>query len=195
MTSQEEPQHILTKPIQTKIKSLCKKLWDVNRAAKIIDQKKDQRRTSTEVNLDGKGAEYWFKGKYNIPFDLDDDLSNPSATRQRTYKADIDVVINNKTIEIKNTRWKTGCLFIPGSTHYGKPRELIRDIYVLVIGGFPDYNKAFFITREELLKINDHKPRMNWKIGSNGYYADQHELHATLEDALAYDEHNSPGPG
>ena len=64
---------------QEKIKTIekyCDKIYSNGRQQHIKDMVFDPNRTGKEVNLQGLGAEIWFKEKHNIPYTLFEDKEN-----------------------------------------------------------------------------------------------------------------------
>ena len=149
----------------------------------------DKRRTGREINLQGMGAEVWYKEKYNIPYNLKATLDEGP----RTYKKDIDCIRDDLKLEIKQTSYPTGCLFIAALDHYGKPRKLLSNVYVLIIGSFPNYMRDLHVTNLSLTNkffdktSNILAPTMHPKIGKFGYHLEQEEMFETFEEALEAD--------
>lgn len=166
------------------IKKYCEAVYIESRKYSRVDRIQDKSRTGREINLQGIGAEFWFKNKYNIPFSLE---ITDEAVKPRSYLKDVDVEYDDLVYELKQTSHKSGCLFINSLDWYGKERILLADVYVLVIGSFPDYKKDLFITKKKLKHINK-KPRMHRKIGKVGYFAEQSDMYETLEEALAWEK-------
>ena len=164
-------------------------IYDKARKLNVKDNILDKRRTGREINLQGMGAEVWYKEKYNIPYNLKATLDEGP----RTYKKDIDCIRDDLKLEIKQTSYPTGCLFIAALDHYGKPRKLLSNVYVLIIGSFPNYTKDLHITNLSLTNkffdktSNLLAPTMHPKIGKFGYHLEQEEMFETFEEALEAD--------
>ena len=90
-------------------------IYDKARKLKVKDNILDKNRTGREINLQGMGAEVWYKEKYNLPYNLEATIDEGP----RTYKKDIDCLRNDLQLEIKQTSYPTGCLFISALDHYG----------------------------------------------------------------------------
>ena len=172
-----------------KIEDYCNAVFDGLRGTGAKQRVQDPNRNGREVNLQGMAAEIWFKEKHNIPYSLE--LDNVDVA-PRSYLHDVDVLIDGKVFELKQTSYDTGCLFLNHIDWYGKPKKLIADVYVLVIGKFPNYNRELYITREEFILINP-EPRMHKRIGKIGLFAEQSDMHSTLKEALNYNVRNSKG--
>ena len=164
-------------------------IYDKARKLNVKDNILDKKRTGREINLQGMGAEVWYKEKYNIPYNLEATIDEGP----RTYKKDIDCLRNDLQLEIKQTSYPTGCLFISALDHYGKPRKLLSNVYVLIIGSFPNYTKDLHITNLSLTNkffdktSNLLAPTMHPKIGKFGYHLEQEEMFETFEEALEAD--------
>ena len=164
-------------------------IYDKARKLNVKDNILDKKRTGREINLQGMGAEVWYKEKYNIPYNLEATIDEGP----RTYKKDIDCLRNDLQLEIKQTSYPTGCLFISALDHYGKPRKLLSNVYVLIIGSFPNYTKDLHITNLSLTNkffdktSNLLAPTMHPKIGKFGYHLEQEEMFETFEGALEAD--------
>jgi len=166
-------------------------VYNNNRRFKVKDNILDKNRTGKEINLQGLGAEIWFKEKYNIPYTLFEDEENFIP---RTYKKDIDCIFKNDLkLELKQTVYPNGCLFIPATDHWRKPRKLISDMYVLIVGSFPFYKKDLFISKLDLVNryLNHDTNRLcttsHPKIGKSGYHMEQDEMYNSFEEALESD--------
>ena len=164
-------------------------IYDKARKLNVKDNILDKRRTGREINLQGMGAEVWYKEKYNIPYNLKATLDEGP----RTYKKDIDCIRDDLKLEIKQTSYPTGCLFIAALDHYGKPRKLLSNVYVLIIGSFPNYMRDLHVTNLSLTNkffdktSNILAPTMHPKIGKFGYHLEQEEMFETFEEALDAD--------
>ena len=164
-------------------------IYDKARKLNVKDNILDKRRTGREINLQGMGAEIWYKEKYNIPYNLKATLDEGP----RTYKKDIDCIRDDLKLEIKQTSYPTGCLFIAALDHYGKPRKLLSNVYVLIIGSFPNYMRDLHVTNLSLTNkffdktSNILAPTMHPKIGKFGYHLEQEEMFETFEEALEAD--------
>ena len=164
-------------------------IYDKARKLNVKDNILDKRRTGREINLQGMGAEVWYKEKYNIPYNLKATLDEGP----RTYKKDIDCIRDDLKLEIKQTAYPTGCLFISALDHYGKPRKLLSNVYVLIIGSFPNYMRDLHVTNLSLTNkffdktSNILAPTMHPKIGKFGYHLEQEEMFETFEEALEAD--------
>ena len=164
-------------------------IYDKARKLNVKDNILDKRRTGREINLQGMGAEVWYKEKYNIPYNLKATLDEGP----RTYKKDIDCIRDDLKLEIKQTSYPTGCLFIAALDHYGKPRKLLSNVYVLIIGSFPNYMRDLHVTNLSLTNkffdktSNILAPTMHPKIGKFGYHLEQEEMFETFEEALEAD--------
>ena len=172
-----------------KIELYCHAVYYYSRQVGSKQRKQDRKRSGREINLQGLAAEFWFKNKYDIPYSLDITMD---AVTPRSYKQDIDVRIDDLILEIKQTAYNNGCLFMPNIDWYGKHRDLLADVYVLVVGHFPDYKKDLFITREEFTKLNSNEkgeltPRIHNRIGKVGYFSEQSDMHTTLEEAMKWE--------
>ena len=164
-------------------------IYDKARKLNVKDNILDKKRTGREINLQGMGAEVWYKEKYNIPYNLKATLDEGP----RTYKKDIDCIRDDLKLEIKQTSYPTGCLFIAALDHYGKPRKLLSNVYVLIIGSFPNYMRDLHVTNLSLTNkffdktSNILAPTMHPKIGKFGYHLEQEEMFETFEEALEAD--------
>ncbi len=164
-------------------------IYDKARKLKVKDNILDKNRTGREINLQGMGAEVWYKEKYNLPYNLEATIDEGP----RTYKKDIDCLRNDLQLEIKQTSYPTGCLFISALDHYGKTRKLLSNVYVLIIGSFPNYIKDLHVTNLSLTNkffdkpSNILAPTMHPKIGKFGYHLEQEEMFETFEEALEAD--------
>ena len=164
-------------------------IYDKARKLNVKDNILDKKRTGREINLQGMGAEVWYKEKYNIPYNLKATLDEGP----RTYKKDIDCIRDDLKLEIKQTAYATGCLFISALDHYGKPRKLLSNVYVLIIGSFPNYTRDLHVTNLSLTNkffdktSNILAPTMHPKIGKFGYHLEQEEMFETFEEALEAD--------
>jgi len=174
-----------------KIKRYCDAVYDNNRKFKVRDNILDSNRTGKEINLQGLGAEIWFKEKYDIPYTLFEDEENFIP---RTYKKDIDCIFKNGLkLELKQTMYPKGCFFIAAIDHWHKPRKLISDMYVLIVGSFPFYKKDLFISKLDLVdkyldrNTNRLCPTIHPKIGKAGYHMEQDEMYNSFEEALETD--------
>ena len=176
------------------IESYCNLIYERNRKLNIKDHILDSNRTGKEINLQGLGAEIWYKEKYNIPYTLSEDEEN---FKPRTYKNDIDCIRNGYKLELKQTSYPSGCFFIASSDHYRKPRNLLSDVYVLIVGSFPDYERDLYIGLLSLtkkyynFKTSNLVPTIHPKIGKLGYHMEQDEMYSTLEEALENDGRTS----
>jgi len=171
-----------------KVEIYCHAVYDYSRKVGSVQRKQDVKRSGREINLQGLAAEFWFKNKYNLPYSLDITMD---SVKPRSYKKDIDVKIDDLVLEIKQTTYDRGCLFMPNIDWHGKHRDLLADVYVLVVGRFPDYNKDLFITRDKFIKLNSNKkdeltPRIHKRIGKVGYFCEQSDMYTTLEEALKW---------
>lgn len=175
---------VFTPTMIQNIENHCNLIYSNSRKKNVKDRKKDTSRSGKEINLQGIGAEIWFKELHGIPYELLLDVTAEDYV-PRNYKNDIDVVVNGMVCEIKQTSYPTGCFFISHKNWHGKERELLADVYVLVIGSFPFYDKALYLTKDNLVYLNP-EPRMHPRIGQRGYYAEQEDMHTTLEDALKW---------
>ena len=172
-----------------KIEDYCNAVFDGLRGTGAKQRVQDPNRNGREVNLQGMAAEIWFKEKHNIPYSLEPEDVDVAP---RSYLHDVDVLIDGKVFELKQTSYDTGCLFLNHIDWYGKPKKLIADIYVLVIGKFPNYDRELYITREESILINP-EARMHKLIGKVGLFAEQSDMHSTLKEALDYNVRNNKG--
>mgnify|MGYP003653625324 CR=1 FL=1 len=173
----------------TKVKEIqkyCNLIYDRSRKLNVKDNILDTNRTGKEINLQGMGAEIWYKEKHNIPYSLETILEEGP----RTYKKDIDCIREARKLEIKQTSYPTGCLFLAATDHYKRPRELISDMYVLIVGDFPNYTKDLHITYDELYSkffnktSNKIEATIHPKIGKFGYHVEQDEMYETMEEAI-----------
>lgn len=170
----------------TEIQNYCNSIYDNSRKAQVKDHILDESRTGKEINLQGMGAEIWYKEKYNIPYNLNATLDEGP----RTYKKDVDCIREGMHLEIKQTTYPTGCLFLNATDHYGRPRKLLADMHVLIIGKFPNYERDLYISNLSLLdkffnkKVNELTPTIHPKIGKFGYHMEQDELFDTFEEAI-----------
>ena len=161
-------------------KEYCDYLYESNRKFGIKDSIIDKNRSGKEINLQGLGAEVWYKKKYNIPFNL----------RPRSYKTDIDCIREGLNLELKQTSYFRGCLFLSATDHYSKPRKLLADMYVLIVGSFPNYEKDLHVSLLSITKkffvkeSNMLKPTKHSRMKSVGYHMEQDEMHETFEKAL-----------
>ena len=164
-------------------------IYDKARKLKVKDNILDKNRTGREINLQGMGAEVWYKEKYNLPYNLEATIDEGP----RTYKTDVDCLRDGFKLELKQTTYYNGCFFIEALDHYGKTRQLISDMYVLVIGKFPNYSKDLYIGDISLIKkffnkeANRLEPTMHHKIRKFGFHAEQDEMYETFEEALEAD--------
>ena len=171
------------------IRDYCNAIYDTSRKMNVKDHISDRKRSGKEINLQGMGAEIWYKEKYGIPYNLDATLDEGP----RTYKKDLDCLRNGYRLELKQTTYHTGCFFIEALDHYGKTRKLIADMYVVVIGSFPNYYKDLYIGDISLTQkffnkgSNLLEPTRHPKIGKFGYHAEQDEMYETFEEALDAD--------
>ena len=176
------------------IKDYCNTIYDRSRTLQIKDHIVDRKRSGKEINLQGMGAEIWYKEKYGIPYNLDATLDKGP----RTYKTDVDCLRNGFKLELKQTTYYNGCFFIEALDHYGKTRQLISDMYVLVIGKFPNYSKDLYIGDISLIKkffnreANRLEPTMHHKIRKFGFHMEQDEMYETFEEALEADGRSTP---
>ncbi|MEK9918217.1 MAG: hypothetical protein VW496_02385 [Pelagibacteraceae bacterium] len=172
------------------ITDFCNTIYNNNRKGNVKDRKKDSSRSGIDINLQGISAEIWFKERYSLPYTLD--LDSPD-TKNRNYLKDIDAEYSNLVFEIKQTKHDNGCFFISGRDWYGKERKLISDIYVLIVGEFPNnYKKCLFITKSKLIKLNSDaagnlQPSMHKRIGQYGYHVEQSDMYSTLTDCMAWE--------
>jgi len=162
------------------IENYCNAVFDGLRKANAIERVQSPYMDGRQVNLQGLAAEIWFKKKHKIPYDLSIIDDKP-----RSYLNDIDVKVNGKIFELKQTAYENGCLFLRHVDWYGKPMKFIADVYVLIIGSFPNYKNDLFITREEFVSLNQ-KPRMHKRIGKYGFFVEQSDMHETIEEAMQY---------
>jgi len=179
----------LTSDEVKKVELYCHAVYDYSRKVGSKQRKQDKNRSGREINLQGLAAEFWFKNKHKLPYSLDITLDSVTP---RSYKKDIDVKIDDLVLEIKQTGYDNGCLFMPDRDWYGKHRDLLANVYVLIVGCFPDYKKDLFITRDEFIKLNSNEkdelnPRMHKRIGKVGYFSEQSDMHTTLEEALEWE--------
>ena len=171
------------------IRDYCNAIYDTSRKMNVKDHIVDRKRDGKEINLQGMGAEIWYKEKYGIPYNLNATLDEGP----RTYKKDIDCIRDDLKLEIKQTSYPTGCLFIAALDHYGKPRKLLSNVYVLIIGSFPNYMRDLHVTNLSLTNkffdktSNILAPTMHLKIGKFGYHLEQEEMFETFEEALEAD--------
>ena len=171
------------------IRDYCNTIYDTSRKMNVKDHIVDSKRDGKGINLQGMGAEIWYKEKYGIPYNLDATLDEGP----RTYKKDLDCLRNGYRLELKQTTYHTGCFFIEALDHYGKTRKLIADMYVLVIGSFPKYYKDLYIGDISLTKkffnkgSNLLEPTMHPKIRKFGYHVEQDEMYEIFEEALEAD--------
>ena len=179
----------------SKVKEYCDYLYESNRKFGVKDSIIDKNRSGKEINLQGLGAEVWYKKKYNIPFNLDATKEN---LRPRSYKTDIDCIREGLNLELKQTSYFSGCLFLPATDHYSKPRKLLADMYVLVVGSFPNYEKdlhisVLSITKKFFVKeSNMLKPTKHSRMKSVGYHMEQDEMYETFEKALEANGNSKP---
>jgi hypothetical protein len=171
------------------IVKFCDAIYDRSRELQVKDYILDRSRTGKEINLQGMGAEIWYKEKHGLPYNLDATLD----AGPRSYKKDVDCVRDGFKLEVKQTSYPTGCLFIASVDHYNRPRKLISDMYVLIIGNFPNYSNDLHISDVTLTNkyfdktSNTLCPTMHPKIGKFGYHVEQDEMYETFEEAVKSD--------
>jgi hypothetical protein len=169
---------ILTPTEAKRIKTHCNKIYSESRKSNIKDRKQDVSRSGKEINLQGMGAEYWLRKVHGLPFDFSDADYTP-----RTYLTDIDIILEGKRCEVKQTTYPSGCFFISSKDWYGKDRKLLADIYILVVGTFPDYTDDYYISKKHLIELNP-TPTMHKRIGRVGYHVEQDDMYPTFEEVM-----------
>ncbi len=164
------------------IEKYCNKIYANGRQQHIKDMVFDPHRTGKEVNLQGLGAEIWFKEKHNIPYTLFEDKENFVP---RSYKKDIDCMMEGIQLEIKQTSYPTGCLFLNEIDHYGKKRKMMSEMFVLIVGSFPDYSHELYLSKKELLDRFP-EPTYHNRIRKRGYHSEQDKMYQTFKEANKY---------
>tara|TARA_R110002126_G_scaffold1406_4_gene8098 strand:- start:3976 stop:4575 length:600 start_codon:yes stop_codon:yes gene_type:complete len=169
------------------IETFCTAIYNNSRKANTVDRRQDTSRTSVEVNLQGMAAEIWFKEKYSLPYTLD---VNSPDTQTRSYTVDIDAQVDDLIFEIKQTAYDNGCLFVRHNNWVGKNKELKADVFVLIVGKFPNYDRNLFISREKFEYLNSVNGKLTHtihkKIGKHGYHVEQEDMYPTLTEARAW---------
>lgn len=163
----------------TQIRDMCNLIYSVNRKGNVKDRKQDSVRSGEEINLQGIGAEVWLRALHGLPLLLDD-------ISPRSYKEDKDIILDGLHCEVKQTSYKTGAFFIKHKNWYGKERELLADVYILVVGSFPLYEYAKYIVRDNLLYQNPCGPTMHKRIGAVGFHVEQNCMHDTIKGAIKW---------
>jgi len=121
------------------IKSIAKQRYESNRGSGVKNAKiGNQSNESTDI--DGFGAELIVAKHLNLYPDL--------SINPRSGGTDL-VSKKGKTIDVKQTQYKTGRLL---ATLKKNSDDNCSDIFVLVIGTFPDYEIIGWCYKEELLK-------------------------------------------
>lgn len=151
--------HSLTDEEQEFAKLIARRRGEMNREKKIYNRRMSTRDSDFEVDLQGIGAEMYFAKTFNLYPDF-------AVGHAPPYDA---ILPDGRTIDIKATKWKNGHLL---AAPWKKKKEL-PDVYVLIVGQFPEYRIAGWMTADELLR----EERMS--VGKmTGYVAGQEELSA-----------------
>ena len=111
-----------------------------------------------EGDLNGYGAELAFCKLTNCYPDM--------KTGQKQDDADV-IYRTGHRIDVKSTPYKTGYLITPADKHYDGV-----DLFALMIGEFPRYRLAGFMSRDELVKPE----RVSPKFKNTAFAANQEEL-------------------
>lgn len=141
---------------------LAKARFNNARKKGIIDNKKGPQ-SNYNTDLDGVGSEMVAAKMLNVWPDL-----------QIEKIPDHDLKINNITVDVKTTKYKTGKLI--AALH---KKEKACDYYMLMIGSFPEYYCAGLCKKEDILN-NDTITNLGW---GNLHAVDQISLQS-LEDFL-----------
>ncbi len=158
----------LTESEQKIANYIAKSRYTNSRKSGITDNKKGPQ-SNYETDLEGVGSEMAAAKILNLWPDLGTSGEIP----------DHDLIINNKTIDVKSTKYKTGRL-IAGLHKKNKAC----DYYMLMIGSFPEYECAGFCKKENIL--ND---KTITNLGWGELHAVEQIVLQSLEDFL--DEANS----
>ena len=170
------------------IEDFCHAIYNNSRKLGVDQDVQDKKRTGREINLQGMAAEFWFKERYQLPYSL---KVTDDAVKPRSYLTDIDVAYEDLIFEIKQTAYDNGCLFLRPSTPYHSKRKILGDIYILVVGKFPNYHTCKFISQKEFIHNNSNsdgelKIRIHKRIGKPGYFAEQDQMYDTLTEAVQW---------
>ena len=137
---------------------IAKKRFDNNRKSNVKNSKIGEQ-SDYVTDLEGFAAEMAFSKIFNVYPDFSVETRNANEDQG-------DCVVNNKIVDVKTTKYKTGKLLAV------KWKASNTDLYALMIGEFPSYTFKGFMTSKELLKEK--------RIGSlghgNTYIAEQSEL-------------------
>ena len=140
-------------------KYVAKKRFEVSRK-KGVETKKFSADTDLDIDLQGAGAELAFCKLFNLYPDL----------WTRSY-ADADAILHSGyTVDIKATKYRNGHLL---AAPWKKGKE--PDLYVLMVGEFPDYNCVGWIPASVLLQ-EENKKQMGKPVKSPPYAVTQEML-------------------
>lgn len=147
---------MLTEEEQELAKLIAKRRSESNRSNGVYNRRVSKM-SDYEVDLEGIGAEIFFCKTFNLYPDL-------NVGHTPAFDA---ILPDGRTVDVKATKYKNGHLLAAP----WKKKKQLPDVYCLVVGTFPEYRVAGWMSAEELLRDE----RM--AVGKlNGYVASQEEL-------------------
>jgi hypothetical protein len=106
-----------------------------------LNFKRDKSMDSAIMNINAFGAELAFCCLTNSKFD------STTIAKENHFLKDDAVLADGRTVDVKNTVYKTGKLLI----RYGKEEKKV-DLYALMIGEFPKYTFRGWISYDDIIK-------------------------------------------
>lgn len=150
-------------PIEQRLaKALAEMRYSTQRANGVTDRRVSDKQ-ETDIDLEGAGAEIALARVLNVYPDLDNKAGDEDL-----------VLKDGRRVDVKSTRYKSGRLLaVPWKK--GKPA----DLYVLLIGSFPEYRIAGWVTRDEL--FNDANRQSFGASQTKGFAVEQANLHSITD--------------
>ena len=122
-----------------------------------------------DIDVDGVGSEMAAAKVLNVYYDIE---TNYSAHELPLH----DLMYKGKTVDVKTTKYQRGRLIVMPHKVHDKC-----DIYLLVVGSFPDYNVVGYAAHDQIIQEE------NWGDpfgrGKPAYFLDQHKL-TPIEDLI-----------
>lgn len=151
---------------QELITNMSNKICDQGRTYFKSKYKIDRKMDLNQMNLNGFGAELAFCKLCNIPFDN-------TTNQYENHFNKVDATLKNgKTVDIKNTIYKTGKLLI----RQGKEKMKV-DLYALMIGEYPNYVFSGWASYDDII---NNKNLQQFKY-SKSYVLTQEQLNKELD--------------
>jgi hypothetical protein len=141
----------------------------INRKINSFLQVKSKHLSSQEIDVDGAGAELAVSKAMNVYPDF-------TVNGPQKYH---DIELNGKKIEIKSTRYKTGCLLIPPNQ-----KDWDIDAYILLTGSLPQYTFAGGCFKSDI--ITEKRYGIFKSTGNYSYYMEQKDLPLNFASFVDY---------